>query len=105
LFEQLAESEQPIVLVHRPFVFDALATINPRVLTIAGHTHGGQICVPLAGENVLAVNRLLSPYVRGWYRRGLAQLYVTRGVGTVGIPVRVGAPPEITFITLRRTHA
>lgn len=105
LFEQLAESEQPIVLVHRPFVFDALATINPRVLTIAGHTHGGQICVPLAGENVLAVNRLLSPYVRGWYRRGLAQLYVTRGVGTVGIPVRVGAPPEITFITLRRPHA
>ncbi|GIV54076.1 MAG: phosphoesterase [Candidatus Kapaibacterium sp.] len=102
LFERLVHSQQPLVLVHRPFVFDALAAVNPRVLVIAGHTHGGQICAELPDGQVVAVNRLFSPYVRGWYRTGTAQLYVTRGVGTIGLPLRIGAPPEITFITLRR---
>ncbi len=102
--KSLAHAEQPIVLVHRPFVFDDLAILNPNVFVIAGHTHGGQICIPLPAGEYLAVNRVFSPYVRGWYRRGIAQLYITRGVGTIGVPFRIGSPPEISFITLCRSH-
>ncbi len=102
--KSLERAEQPIVLVHRPFVFDDLAALNPNVFVIAGHTHGGQLCIPLPEGEYIAVNRVFSPYVRGWYRRGTAQLYITRGVGTIGVPVRIGSPPEISFITLRRSH-
>ena len=104
LMEKLGQSLCPIVLVHRPPVFDALATINPRSLVLAGHTHGGQLAIEHGAGNYLTITQLFSPYIRGWYRRGDAQLYVTRGVGTIGIPLRLGSPPEIAIITLR-SHA
>jgi predicted MPP superfamily phosphohydrolase len=46
------------------------------------------------------VARFLTPYVSGKYTRENSSLYVTRGIGTVGIPARIGAPPEITLIRL-----
>lgn len=104
LMEQLGHSACPIVLVHRPFVFDALATINPRSLVLAGHTHGGQLALELGSNQHLTLTQLFSPYVRGWYHRGSAHLYVTRGLGTIGVPLRIGSPPEITTIVLR-SHA
>jgi predicted MPP superfamily phosphohydrolase len=104
LMEQLGQSACPIVLVHRPFVFDALAAINPRSLVLAGHTHGGQLALELGSNQHLTLTQLFSPYVRGWYHRGSAHLYVTRGLGTIGVPLRIGSPPEITTIVLR-SHA
>ena len=52
----------------------------------------------------LNVARFYTPYVRGLYRSGAAA-YVTRGIGTIGIPARIGAPPEITLIRLERPEA
>ncbi len=68
-------------------------------LTLAGHTHGGQITFPTRNVNPA---RLHTRYIAGPYRRNDAWLYVSRGVGVGAIPVRVGSPPEIDVITLRR---
>lgn len=105
LMEQLAQSACPIVLVHRPFIFDALAVINPRSLVLAGHTHGGQLAIEFGSNRHMTLTQLFSPYVRGWYHRGSAQLYVTRGLGTIGVPIRIGSPPEIATIVLRTDAA
>jgi predicted MPP superfamily phosphohydrolase len=64
-------------------------------LQISGHTHGGQIW-PFG-----YLVRLVIPWVAGSYRDGRAQLYVSRGTGFWGPPMRLGAPAEITEITLR----
>ncbi len=70
-------------------------------LTLAGHTHGGQIALPTRNVNPA---RLHTRYIAGPYRRDDAWLYVSRGVGVGAIPVRVGSPPEIDVITLRRSN-
>ncbi|MEO7654029.1 MAG: metallophosphoesterase, partial [Bryobacteraceae bacterium] len=68
-------------------------------LTIAGHTHGGQVTVEILHQT-LNVARFITPYVYGQYRLGSAALYVSRGIGTIGLPVRIGAPPEISLLRL-----
>ena len=88
----------PVLLAHRPGAWDAAA---PRgiPLTLAGHIHGGQLYVPLIGWSV---GRLITKYVMGHFQRGNSQLYVSRGIGVVGIPIRVFTPPEIEVFELRR---
>jgi uncharacterized protein len=71
-------------------------------LTIAGHTHGGQVTVEILHQT-LNVARFFTPYTYGLYRRGPAALWVTRGIGTVGVPARIGAPPEIALLRLCAT--
>ncbi len=66
-------------------------------LTLAGHTHGGQIALTARHLNVA---RLETRYIAGPYRREDAFLYVSRGVGVGAMPVRFGAPPEIDLLTL-----
>ncbi len=68
-------------------------------LTLAGHTHGGQIALPSRRVNVA---RLHSPYIAGEYRRGGATLWVSRGIGVGAVPLRLGSPPEIDLLVLRR---
>jgi predicted MPP superfamily phosphohydrolase len=86
------------MLAHRPSLFELCANAGAQ-LVLSGHTHGGQIA--LSPEWSLA--RLLGPYTMGLYERGGAHLYVHRGMGTVGpVPVRLGSPPEIALLTLRR---
>ena len=87
-----------ILLSHNPDVFPVAAR-QGWDLTIAGHTHGGQISVEILGEN-LSVARRYTPYVHGLYRSDASAIYVSRGVGTVGVPTRVGAPPEVSLIRL-----
>lgn len=87
-----------ILLSHNPDVFPVAAN-QGFDLTIAGHTHGGQVTVEILHQ-YLNVARFFTPYVYGHYQKGNSALYVTRGVGTVGIPARIGAPPEITVIRL-----
>jgi len=87
-----------ILLAHRPGAFDGAA---PRAipLTLAGHIHGGQFYLPVVGWSP---GRLITKYVMGHFTQGTSQLYVSRGIGVVGIPLRVFVPPEIALFELRR---
>jgi hypothetical protein len=86
---------RPVVLLaHQPVMVDQASKADVD-LQISGHTHGGQL-LPF-GYLVL----LDQPVLAGLTRVGRTWLYVTRGVGFWGPPVRVGAPPEITLLTLR----
>jgi predicted MPP superfamily phosphohydrolase len=89
-----------VLLSHNPDVFP-VAERQGYNLVLSGHTHGGQINVEILDE---AVNpaRFFTPYVYGLYRSQGASAYVTRGIGTIGIPARIGAPPEISVIRLRK---
>ncbi len=89
--------ELNILLSHNPNVFPYLDGM-PIQLTLAGHLHGGQIVFP--GLPALSPARLVSPYLGGLYHRHGHWMYVTRGLGTVGVPIRLGAPPEITLLEL-----
>jgi uncharacterized protein len=87
-----------VLLSHNPDVFP-VAAAQGYDLTLAGHTHGGQVTFEILHQYA-NVARIFTPYVYGEYRKENRALYVTRGIGTVGIPARVGAPPEITLIHL-----
>ena len=86
-----------IVLSHNPDVFPS---VPARVgLTLAGHTHGGQIRLPFVGA--LAVgSKYGRRYVAGLIEEDGRRLFVTTGIGTSYLPVRVGVPPEIAEIIL-----
>ncbi|MBV9743871.1 MAG: metallophosphoesterase [Acidobacteriia bacterium] len=89
-----------LLLSHNPDVFPVAARQGYN-LVLAGHTHGGQVNVEVLDQSINPA-RFLTEYVQGAYRIGTAAEYVTRGIGTVGIPARVGAPPEITLIRLQK---
>jgi predicted MPP superfamily phosphohydrolase len=89
-----------LLLQHNPDVFPAAAR-HGYDLMLAGHTHGGQVTVEILDQS-LNPARFITPYVYGLYRRGNAAAYVTRGIGTIGIPARIGAPPEISLLRLRK---
>ncbi|HOK44916.1 MAG TPA: hypothetical protein PLK67_03235, partial [Bryobacteraceae bacterium] len=90
-----------VLLSHNPDVFDVAAR-QGYDLTIAGHTHGGQVTVEILHQT-LNVARFYTPYVYGLYRKGPSAIWVTRGIGTVGMPARIGAPPEVALLRLCAT--
>jgi predicted MPP superfamily phosphohydrolase len=130
--EPLVRRDMPNILMsHNPNAFNRAAELGVE-LTLAGHTHGGQIQVEIL-DHRLSPARFITDYVAGLYQRpmfapapndrassagsafetgpgslfpnrssALASIYVNRGLGTVGAPVRLGVPPEITLLTLRR---
>ncbi|MGA7448791.1 MAG: metallophosphoesterase [Terriglobales bacterium] len=118
--EPLIRRDMPNVLLsHNPNSFHRAAELGIE-LSLAGHTHGGQVKVEIVDHSVSPA-RLISPFVAGLYRLPMsiptnghgaavprtngsqkAALYVNRGLGTFGFPVRIGVPPEITLLTLRR---
>lgn len=67
-------------------------------LMLSGHTHGGQIRLPIIGALVLPP--LGQMFIEGWFQLGRMGLYVNRGIGTIGVPFRLDCPPEITVLTL-----
>lgn len=89
-----------ILFSHNPNTFDRAADLGID-LSLAGHTHGGQVSLEFVDADI-SPSRLITPYVEGWFRRGRGQLYVNRGIGTIGLPMRIGAPPEITIYHLAR---
>ena len=89
-----------ILLSHNPDTFDRAAALGID-LSLAGHTHGGQAALEFISPEI-APSRLVTPYVAGWFRQPGGQLYVNRGIGTIGVPIRIGAPPEITVYRLSR---
>ena len=129
--EPLVRRDMPnILLSHNPNSFNRAAELGIE-LSLAGHTHGGQIQVEIL-DHRLSPARFITDYIAGLYQRPLfapapndraaanasvtqlfipsffsppssptAHLYVNRGLGTVGAPVRLGVPPEISLIVLR----
>jgi len=89
-----------ILLSHNPNSFDRAAELGVD-LSLAGHTHGGQVTLEFIHPS-LTPSRLITSYVKGWFEKNGAQLYVNRGIGTIGVPVRLGARPEITLFELTR---
>jgi uncharacterized protein len=119
--ERLVRPDMPnILLSHNPNTFNRAAELGIE-LSLAGHTHGGQIQVEIL-DHRLSPARFITDYIAGLYTRPMhsdanqsskevaslneqsipARLYVNRGLGTVGAPVRLGVPPEISLLTLRR---
>jgi hypothetical protein len=95
---------EPVVLMcHAPdYADNLLAHPAGRAvdLMLSGHTHGGQVRLPLVGA--LELPSMGKRYIEGLFRLGSMQLYVNRGIGTVGLPFRLDCPPEITLMTLRK---
>jgi len=122
--EHLIRRDMPNVLLsHNPNSFHRAAELGIE-LSLAGHTHGGQVKFEIVDHSVSPA-RLITPFVAGLYKLPMAQpsavspqpsgkpqitvnsnskaaLYVNRGLGTFGFPVRLGVPPEITLLTLRK---
>ena len=130
--ESLIRRDMPnILLSHNPNSFNRAAELGIE-LSLAGHTHGGQIQVEIL-DHRLSPARFITDYIAGLYQRPLftpasneraasnasvtrafspslfaspsspmAHIYVNRGLGTVGAPIRLGVPPEISLIVLRR---
>jgi len=94
------EAQPLIALAHDPQLFPALAR-GGALLVLSGHTHWGQLALPFAPTRY-NLSRLSYRYHAGLYQHGRATLYVHPGLGTTGPPIRIGAPPEITVLRLRR---
>jgi predicted MPP superfamily phosphohydrolase len=88
-----------VLLAHDPNLFPQAAALDVE-LTLSGHTHGGQLAVPWFGRR-LSLARIITRFTAGLYQRDRSFLYVNRGAGTTGPPVRLGAPAEIALLTLR----
>jgi predicted MPP superfamily phosphohydrolase len=120
--EGLVRSDIPnILLSHNPDTFPRAAALSIE-LSLAGHTHGGQIRFTL-GNHQWCPASLITPFAVGLYRlpfgpaadtssektaaapRKCAFLYVNPGLGTLGLPLRLGMPPEITILTLRAVES
>ncbi len=88
-----------VAMIHRPYFLQQAA--DQKIdLVLSGHTHGGQIVLAQFGNLMIAPAALASRYVWGKYKIADTQMYVNRGIGTVGLPIRLNCPPEITKITL-----
>lgn len=96
---QIQDSDPVVVLTHNPDVFPVIPS---RVsLTVAGHTHGGQVNFPLLGRLVVP-SRFGQRYAYGLIEEDEKKLFVTGGIGTSIIPVRFRVRPEIVILELRK---
>ena len=87
-----------IALAHNPALWPALAARGVQ-LTLSGHTHHGQFSIPRLGWSLASV---FLEHAHGWHRQGRALLYINPGTNYWGLPLRIGALPEVTILTLRR---
>jgi predicted MPP superfamily phosphohydrolase len=92
------EGAPVIALTHNPDIFPDLPQRVP--LLLAGHTHGGQVRLPLIGS-VVESSDFGDRYVRGHVFENNHHLFVTTGIGTSIVPVRFGVPPEIVLLTIK----
>jgi uncharacterized protein len=90
--------EAVILLAHEPDFADHSARF-PIDLQLSGHSHGGQVRIPLLPP--LYLPAMAKKYVWGTYHVGPLTLYTNAGLGTIGVAMRLNCPPEITLLTLR----
>ena len=95
---QLHDDSAAILLAHEPEYADRSAATGRFDLQLSGHTHGGQVVLPLLGPPVLP--RLGRKYPIGLYKVGEMFQYTNRGVGMASLPIRINCPPEITIFVL-----
>jgi predicted MPP superfamily phosphohydrolase len=92
-----SETEMKLLLAHNPIILRRAARAGVD-LVLSGHTHGGQVSLRSErGDSGRTRRRLL----KGLASQGETQIYVTRGLGTVVLPVRFGCPPEVSLLELR----
>ncbi|HMT08664.1 MAG TPA: metallophosphoesterase [Pyrinomonadaceae bacterium] len=91
--------EMKLLLAHNPLIFREAAKLRVD-LTLSGHTHGGQIKLRDDEKRLWPSRRLKA----GLHSRRNSQIYITRGIGTVVVPMRYQCPPEITMLELRCTE-
>lgn len=97
----LNKAMKKIVLTHDPTHWDAQIVGQPDMfLTLSGHTHAAQLGFTKWGIQ-FSPSRLIFEQWDGLYKKGEQQIYVNRGLGYVGVPMRVGVPPEISVIILK----
>ena len=88
--------EMKLLLAHNPLIFRQAVRYGVD-LTLSGHTHGGQVKVRDPEKRLLPKRKLTS----GLHKRKESQIYITRGIGTVVLPIRYQCPPEISLLELR----
>jgi len=94
----LAPPGPVIAMIHEPDIFARKISDRPSI-TLAGHTHGGQVWVPFLGHPVIPSD-FGQRYASGHVVEDGRHLFVTTGVGTSILPIRFGVPPEIALLTL-----
>ena len=103
VLRDLPASGAAVLLAHEPDFADVAAATGRFDLQLSGHSHGGQVRVPLLGKAVLPP--FSQRYTRGLHRVGGMLVYTNRGLGTVHARLRFGCRPEITALTLRAPGA
>ena len=92
--------EPKILLCHNPMGIHTAAQHGIDFM-ISGHTHGGQVRLPVVGS-LRGRSKLGERFIEGWNRLNGTQIYVSRGIGRSVVPLRLNCPPEIACFTLRR---
>ena len=97
------QKDTPVIsLVHEPDFFDDLRSAKPLDLQLSGHTHGGQCRIPFLDYTPVKV-KFGEKYVYGHFEKERSQLFVGRGIGTVGYRIRFACKPELAILTLYST--
>jgi len=91
------ENDAVILLAHNPDIFYDKNFGRTPITILSGHTHGGQVYLPIIGAPIVP-----SKFVRGFFKKGKSLMYVNRGLGLISPPIRFNCPPEITVFTLVR---
>jgi predicted MPP superfamily phosphohydrolase len=97
LAREIPDGLPSLLLAHRPSYFTHASQLG-FPLVLSGHTHGGQVALPFAHH--LNPSRMISDRTRGIFRNGASTLYVSRGLGMAGLPLRINCPREIALIQL-----
>lgn len=96
-FREVQPAEPTLVMAHNPALIERMA--ERECVVFSGHTHGGQVRLPVLTRR--EIRRIgAKHYEQGWYTVGNARLYVNRGLGRVGIPLRLFCRPELALFTL-----
>lgn len=110
LSHAIAEIDHPgyrLLLSHNPIIIKNLTDQDQIKGVLSGHTHGGQICLPLFGPISLGPKSFYRKYLAGEYllRNGEMKLFVSRGAGTSNVPFRLLAPPELHIFTMKAAQS
>ena len=99
--QEVPSNEFKILVCHNPDVREDIRNETKLDLTLCGHTHGGQVAIPLISHHFIPIKDPIR-YQAGLVKEPYGYTYVNRGIGTLVFPFRIGAPPEITYITLQK---